>query len=553
MAEPPPVEDALATAREALTRGAWDDARSRFSEIPNASESAEVQEGLSWVSWWQEDIAGCLASRERAYRYYLREGDSQGAARMALWLGDDYNEFRGASAVADGWFMRAARILGDLHQCPEHGWLAAFEAYAAFNRHELDGALRLAREAGEIGRLHRKVDLEMFSLAVEGIARIAQGEVAAGLRCLDEAAAAAVAGEFENLVPAAWSCCLVMAACEQLCDYQRGSQWCQTIEEFSRRMGARFVTGVCLAHAGAIETWRGNWANAELKLFQALDDLTRLRPYWRSEGVVRLGQLRLLQGRPTEADALFQEASDHPLALEGMAKLSLERNDLVTARDLLERALRQSPVDFAPGRAGVLALLVRVEASIGDAQAASMRLDELRQIAATVSTEPMRATVSVCQGQLAMVLGDFELACDHFEDAVDLFARNHAPFETARARLELATALSRLERLEAAERESTAALEGFERVDARLDIQHAVDLLDHLRARRGAGAGGEPLTRRQVEVLRLISQGLSDQDIAASMFLSPHTIHRHVANIYNRLGCSTRAAAVAEASRLGLL
>jgi LuxR family transcriptional regulator, maltose regulon positive regulatory protein len=35
--------------------------------------------------------------------------------------------------------------------------------------------------------------------------------------------------------------------------------------------------------------------------------------------------------------------------------------------------------------------------------------------------------------------------------------------------------------------------------------------------------------------------------------LSEHTVHRHVANIYTRLGCSTRAAAVARASRLGIL
>jgi DNA-binding CsgD family transcriptional regulator len=51
----------------------------------------------------------------------------------------------------------------------------------------------------------------------------------------------------------------------------------------------------------------------------------------------------------------------------------------------------------------------------------------------------------------------------------------------------------------------------------------------------------------------MIARGRSDQEIAHALFLSPHTIHRHVANIFNRLGCSSRAAAVAEASRLGLI
>jgi LuxR family transcriptional regulator, maltose regulon positive regulatory protein len=50
-----------------------------------------------------------------------------------------------------------------------------------------------------------------------------------------------------------------------------------------------------------------------------------------------------------------------------------------------------------------------------------------------------------------------------------------------------------------------------------------------------------------------VAEGLGDKDIADRFVLSEHTVHRHVANIYLRLGCSSRAAAVAHASRLGLL
>ena len=85
----------------------------------------------------------------------------------------------------------------------------------------------------------------MFSLATEGVAMVDQGEVEQGMRCLDEATAAALGGEYENLAPAAWTCCRLMSACEELRDYERGTQWCQKIEEFSLRMDTRFVTGVC--------------------------------------------------------------------------------------------------------------------------------------------------------------------------------------------------------------------------------------------------------------------------------------------------------------------
>jgi pimeloyl-ACP methyl ester carboxylesterase len=61
------------------------------------------------------------------------------------------------------------------------------------------------------------------------------------------------------------------------------------------------------------------------------------------------------------------------------------------------------------------------------------------------------------------------------------------------------------------------------------------------------------LSRREREVLTLVASGLSDQEIAEQLVLSPHTVHRHVANIRNKLGRGTRTAAVAEAARLGLL
>jgi pimeloyl-ACP methyl ester carboxylesterase/DNA-binding CsgD family transcriptional regulator len=72
-----------------------------------------------------------------------------------------------------------------------------------------------------------------------------------------------------------------------------------------------------------------------------------------------------------------------------------------------------------------------------------------------------------------------------------------------------------------------------------------------------AGSRGEPpavmLSSREREVLVLVAQGLNDREIATQLVVSPHTVHRHVANIRHKLGRSSRTAAVAEAARLGLL
>jgi pimeloyl-ACP methyl ester carboxylesterase/DNA-binding CsgD family transcriptional regulator len=72
-----------------------------------------------------------------------------------------------------------------------------------------------------------------------------------------------------------------------------------------------------------------------------------------------------------------------------------------------------------------------------------------------------------------------------------------------------------------------------------------------------AHGAGEPaavlLSSREREVLGLVAKGLSDPEIAEQLVLSQHTVHRHVANIRNKLGHGSRTAAVAEAARLGLL
>jgi pimeloyl-ACP methyl ester carboxylesterase/DNA-binding CsgD family transcriptional regulator len=69
----------------------------------------------------------------------------------------------------------------------------------------------------------------------------------------------------------------------------------------------------------------------------------------------------------------------------------------------------------------------------------------------------------------------------------------------------------------------------------------------------GDGAAAGLLSGREREVLSLVANGLSDREIADRMTVSPHTVHRHVANIRHKLGSGSRAAAVAEAHRLGLL
>ena len=67
------------------------------------------------------------------------------------------------------------------------------------------------------------------------------------------------------------------------------------------------------------------------------------------------------------------------------------------------------------------------------------------------------------------------------------------------------------------------------------------------------GNGASPLTSRETEVLRLVATGMSNREIAKTLVLSEHTVHRHVANILRKLAQSTRAGAATQALRVGLI
>jgi len=72
-------------------------------------------------------------------------------------------------------------------------------------------------------------------------------------------------------------------------------------------------------------------------------------------------------------------------------------------------------------------------------------------------------------------------------------------------------------------------------------------------SRNHAPEGVGELSEREREVLRLVAEGLGDSDIAERLVLSPHTVHRHVANIRHKLGLRSRSAAAAAAARAGLI
>ena len=534
--------EASLTGWAELRDGRWAAARSWFERAIADAETPEAHEGLSWAAWWLDDSGSVFAARERAYRLYRTRGDASGAARMATWLAADQLDFHGAAAVASGWLQRAHRLLDPLEPGPDHGWLAFHEGFIAHVSGDSATARERSAVTAQLGRRFGVADLEMLGLALEGATLVACGQVAEGMRFLDEAAASALEDEPAIPIARAWACCFLVSACTAVLDYERASAWCDRIGEFAERYGSRYMLAFCRAEYGAVHLWRGRWEEAESALQASVEDFACSRPAWTAAPLVGLAELRRRQGRPDEATELLERTGASRGAQLCRARLALDRGETLVSAELLERLLRQLPAHRKLDRVPALELLIHVRVARGELAEAHTALEALREAEQLIGTPPMRACADLAEGVLCAASGDHERARSLLEDAVDRFGQSGSPFAAAQARIELARCLGALGRTDTAEREAALAFEALLVLGAIAEAE---------RARR-------PLVRRAVtarerDVLRLLADGLTNRQIGERLVLSEHTVHRHVTNILRKLEAPSRTAAATHAMRAGLL
>jgi ATP/maltotriose-dependent transcriptional regulator MalT len=458
---------------------------------------------------------------------------------------------RGASAVANGWLQRARRLIVDLPPAAEQAWLLLIEA--SFHLDTDAGAvLRLSREAGEHARGFGGLDVEMTARTLEGLALVSLGRVAEGTQLLDEGTAAATSGELHDPIAIGSCCCNMIIACERARDFDRAGQWCEQLAAFSERTGQRPLLALCRAHHGTVSMARGDWPEAERELVWAAGELAALRPPLAGYARARLAQLRLRQGRSRDAHALLEQGRPHVLTSLVRGELALEEGDPAAALGHAERHLRGLGIEQPIESAAALELLVRARLDVGLPEEARQAHERLAAIAAAVGTDHLRAAERGAAGRIALARGEPDEARRALEDALDLHERGAAQFEAAQVRVELAQVLAAQGRAAAGLEHALAARDVLDRLGAGRAARAAAALVTRLGGRSTA-AQRAGMTRRELEVLRLVAEGLSNRRIAERLVVSEHTVHRHLANIYARLGVSSRAAAVAIASERDLL
>ena len=456
-----------------------------------------------------------------------------------MWVASDHLDFRGDDAVAVAWLRRGRALLSGHDPCAEHGYVALLQAdIALLVESDLVSAERLAREALAVGVAVEDAGVEVVALAILGSTLVAAGAIGEGLGRLDEAASLAVGEDFPEAAMPGWALCHTVSTCADVGDFGRAGQWCRAMHAWSATWQARHFFGVCRTAYGGVLVTGGDWPSAELELRSAMEDLGTMRPALAAPTAVQLGRLRARQGHRAEARALFASALPLSQAIVALGELDLAEGDAAAAADAADRVLRRLDAASVLERFPALELLALARAAAGDADGAEAATGEVERAAARLATPYMRGRGRLVRAHVRSAAGDHDAARQASEDAVDLFAACAAPYEAAGARLLLSGALAALGQPQRADAEACAAR----------------DALALLGAKPAAGrAASQQLSAREVDILRLVAQGCSDGQIAERLFISPHTVHRHIANIRTKLRVPSRAAAVARATRDGLL
>ena len=544
------TEASVERARVAFGRSAWGEACTLWTE-------ADRYQALTPVDLSSWATATYLVGRDaeadalwaRAHEECLDRGDALQAARCAFWLGLGLF-LRGETTRGGAWIGRAHRVLeGVTDQTAEHGYLMVPAGLRALGGGDVAAAYTLFSQAGELAERFADRDLLALARLGQGHAMVTDGQTSRGLALLDEAMVAVTAGEVCAVV-AGIVFCQVVETCHDAFDVRRAQEWTEAMTKWCATQPDLVpYRGQCSIYRAEVLRVHGDWEQA---LDQALQACERLGtpPAHPAIGFAHyeVGELRRLRGEFEAAEHAYRDASrSGHIPQPGLGLLDLSRGRVATARAALLHALEETTQPMA--RARMLGAVVEADLAQQDVASGRASADELSRIAAASDAPALRGAAGYADGAVQLAEGEDRAAALKLRETIKLWQGIGAPYEAARTRVLLALSCRRLGDAGTAELELDAACATFARLGASTDLSAALALADG----KEHPCTSDALSRRELEVLRLVAAGQTNREIAGELILSEHTVRRHLQNIFAKLDVTSRAAATAYAFRRHLV
>ncbi len=465
----PAEQDPLAAGLEALGRHRWQEAFDLLSRADGEGNlSGADLESLADAAFFAARADLEIEIKERAFKAHQAEGNELRAAYVALRLARDY-WFRGKNSIASAWGRRGEKLLEGKPESYAHGYLALGKSELASSTGNIEEALELAEQAVEIASRAAQADLQAFALTNLGKLKIATGSTNDGMALMEEASISAVNGDLSPFASGA-TCCTMIAACRDLTDYRRATEWTEATEQYCERQSVSAFPGVCRIHRAEVVALSGAWDRAERELRQAADELSgwsAMPPL--ADGHYAIGEIRRLKGDFEGAEAALREANSFGKSMQpALALIRLAQGNVKAAASGIASALADASWDQW---AKVRLLPAQVEIAVAARELALARTaaEELARIVDTYKSPALEAGTHQAMASVLLAEGDAAGAGREVRHAIRLWREVAAPYEVARARALLAKALRATGDDDSADFELRAARDEFARLGAQSD------------------------------------------------------------------------------------
>lgn len=526
----------------------WDEVYERLLSADTGSRlSADDLERLAVAAYLTGHDEHCIQVWTRAQQAHRQRGEDERASRCAFWIGM-LLALRGETAQANGWFSRAGRCVSGL-DCVEQGYLMLPVGLAALSQGSMTDAQTAFSHA--VGAAERFDDSDLAALARlgQGQCRVALGDITEGIALLDEVMVSVQAGEV-TAIPAGIVYCAVVQVCHAIFDLRRAQEWTAALDDWcSVQPGLVPYRGQCLVHRSQLLQLRGAWPAAMAEAQRACQRLAD--PVGQpaiGEAHYQRAELHRLRGDVDQAERDYQVAGTWGRVPQpGMALLRLQQGNVDGAQATIRRVLAE-PVSRLD-RAHLLAAGVEILLVAGDVEAARTAAAELHALADAAGAAQLTAVSAYADGAVLLFEGDLVRAMSYLRRSWRIWQELEATFEAARVQILIGSACLQQGDDDSAAIELDAAREVFGRLGATPQLARLEELSGTAQTDNRPGG----LTSREVEVLQLLAAGGSNAHMAAELVISPHTVARHVQNIFVKLAVTSRTAAAAFAFEHGLM